>query len=389
MTPEQFQAFYPQWQEFSRVTSIPGSTRHSGSGLQDGGRSLADRQARIPKRVLALGATSAIAQAALRLLAEQHASVFSGGPQPGKVGCCAQRPADPRSDRGDAFSADLDDTAAHPALLAKAVADLGGVDIALLAHGVLGDQSQAERDYAAAEAILHTNFLSAVSLMTWLANYFEAERRGTLAVISSVAGDRGRKSNYVYGASKGGLNIFLDGVRNRIDRAGVQVLTIKPGFVATPMTAHLPKNALFAQPAEVGKYIVRAIEKRKDVVYAPPFWASDHADGAQHSAAHFQEDEYVAAAGVFAGKSASGAGRIDIYGIAEEAIAAVFFARSDRLHKRKALFSLQIPSKQAKDGYCCQRDLCPLTVEVDGSPAFRLFMAGSWPQPKAAHRRRR
>jgi decaprenylphospho-beta-D-erythro-pentofuranosid-2-ulose 2-reductase len=142
-----------------------------------------------------------------------------------------------------------------------------------LAHGVLGDQAEAEKNYAAAEAILRTNFLSAVSLVTWLANYFESERRGAIAVISSVAGDRGRKSNYVYGASKGGLDIFLDGVRNRIDRAGVHVLTIKPGFVATPMTAHLPKNALFAEPARVAKHIVRAIEKRKDVAYVPPFWA--------------------------------------------------------------------------------------------------------------------
>ena len=165
-------------------------------------------------------------------------------------------------------------------------------------RSTFGDQAEAEKNYAAAEAILQTNFLSAVSLVGWLANYFEAEcrgtveadlgtslpsalslprgrggeRRGTIAVISSVAGDRGRKSNYIYGASKGGLNIFLDGVRNRIDRAGVQVLTIKPGFVATPMTAHLPKNALFAEPSQVAKHIVRAIEKRKDVVYTPPFW---------------------------------------------------------------------------------------------------------------------
>ncbi len=158
-------------------------------------------------------------------------------------------------------------------MLAQAVTVLGGLDVALIAHGVLGDQAEAEKDFAAAEAILHTNFLSAVSLVTWLANYFEAEHRGTIAVISSVAGDRGRKSNYVYGASKGGLNIFLDGVRNRIDRAGVNVLTIKPGFVATPMTAHLPRGPLFAQPAQVAKHIVRAIDKRRDVAYVPPFWA--------------------------------------------------------------------------------------------------------------------
>jgi decaprenylphospho-beta-D-erythro-pentofuranosid-2-ulose 2-reductase len=234
---------------------------------------LADRKAgSISQRVLALGATSAIAQATLRIMAENGAAFFL-------VGRSAQKLAAVRDDlhtRGAseviAFVADLDDTNVHPAILERAVSELGGIDIALLAHGVLGEQSEAEANYATAEAILHTNFLSAVSLITWLANYFEAERHGTIAVVSSVAGDRGRKSNYVYGASKGGLNIFLDGVRNRIDRAGVQVLTIKPGFVATPMTAHLKKNALFAQPGEVGRDIVRAIAKRKDVVYTPAFW---------------------------------------------------------------------------------------------------------------------
>jgi decaprenylphospho-beta-D-erythro-pentofuranosid-2-ulose 2-reductase len=226
----------------------------------------------LPKNVLALGATSAIAEATLRLLAEQGASFFLVARNPQKLAAVRDDLLTRGAAKATAVAADLDDTSAHPALLAEAVTDLGRVDLALLAHGVLGDQAQAERSYAAAEAVLHTNFLSAVSLITWLANYFEVERGGVLAVISSVAGDRGRKSNYVYGASKGGLSIFLDGVRNRIDRAGVHVLTIKPGFVATPMTAHLPPNALFAQPAKVAQHILRAIRKREDVAYVPPFW---------------------------------------------------------------------------------------------------------------------
>lgn len=168
--------------------------------------------------------------------------------------------------------ANLNDTAAHPSVLEQAANTLGKIEMALLAHGVLGDQQQAQKDFHSAELILQTNFLSYVSIITWLANYFEDAQNGILAVISSVAGDQGRKSNYVYGASKGGLNVFLDGVRNRIDRAGVHVLTIKPGFVATPMTAHLPKNALFVDPSVAAKYILRAIIKRKDVAYVPPFW---------------------------------------------------------------------------------------------------------------------
>ena len=129
-----------------------------------------------------------------------------------------------------------------PRCSATAAERLGEIDLALIAHGVLGDQTAAEANFEFAAAALHTNFISTVSLITWLANYFQAQRAGTLAVISSVAGDRGRKSNYVYGAAKGALNIFLEGVRNRIDRDGVQVLTIKPGFVATPMTAHVRKT---------------------------------------------------------------------------------------------------------------------------------------------------
>lgn len=172
----------------------------------------------------------------------------------------------------DTWVLDLDDIAAHEAMLSAAVERMGGIDLALIAHGVLGDQPAAEADFETAAAILHTNFVSAVSLCTWLANYFESRGRGTLAVISSVAGDRGRKSNYIYGASKGALNVFLDGLRNRVDREGVQVLTIKPGFVATPMTAHVQQNALFASPDQIAKGILHAIERRKDVVYLPWYW---------------------------------------------------------------------------------------------------------------------
>ncbi len=174
--------------------------------------------------------------------------------------------------RVDMIVTDLDDTQAHAQMLAVATSQLGTVDLALLAHGVLGDQPAAERDYFAAEPILVTNFLSAVSLLTWLANYCESQGSGTLAVISSVAGDRGRKSNYVYGASKAALDAFLSGLRNRCDRSGVQVLTIKPGFVATPMTAHVPRNRLFATPEQVAHGILKAIRTRKDVVYVPWFW---------------------------------------------------------------------------------------------------------------------
>jgi decaprenylphospho-beta-D-erythro-pentofuranosid-2-ulose 2-reductase len=227
----------------------------------------------LPSHVLALGATSAIAEATLRPLAESGASFFLVARNAQKLSAVSDDLLTRGAAAVTAYVMDLDDTAAHPAMLEQAAKAMGTIDLALLAHGVLGEQADAEASYPVAEAVLRTNFLSAVSLITWLANYFESTRQGCLAVISSVAGDRGRKSNYVYGASKGALNVFVDGVRNRIDRAGVNVLTIKPGFVATPMTAHIRPNPLFATPDKVAVHILKAIRKRKDVAYVPPFWA--------------------------------------------------------------------------------------------------------------------
>jgi len=136
----------------------------------------------------------------------------------------------------------------------------------------LPDQRECERSVAKTLEAFQTNAISTIALLTEIANRFEARGRGVIAVISSVAGDRGRQSNYVYGAAKGAVNIFTQGLRNRLAKKGVAVVTIKPGFVDTPMTAHLPKNALFASPEYVGARIFKAIERREDVVYVPWFW---------------------------------------------------------------------------------------------------------------------
>src|SRR5262249_27758698 len=119
---------------------------------------------------------------------------------------------------------------------------------------------------------LEVNFTTTAALLTLVGDALEGQRHGCLAVITSVAGDRGRQSNYVYGAAKGGLHILLQGIRNRLYPAGVAVVEIKPGFVDTPMTAHLRKNALFASPGRVGRAVHRAILKRRDIVYVPWFW---------------------------------------------------------------------------------------------------------------------
>lgn len=226
----------------------------------------------LPKTILVLGATSAIAQAWMRLLAPNGASFFLVARNAIHLDSVAKDLATRGATAVYVETADLDDTEGHVALLERAAAALGNLDCALIAHGVLGDQAAGERDFSVASASLQTNFLSTVSLVTWLANYFAAQYHGRLVVISSVAGDRGRKSNYIYGAAKAGLNAFLDGVRNRLDREGVQVLTVRPGFVATPMTAHLPQGPLFATPDAVAQDILSAIEHRRDVLYTPWFW---------------------------------------------------------------------------------------------------------------------
>ncbi|MEO3470220.1 SDR family oxidoreductase [Roseomonas sp. CAU 1739] len=149
----------------------------------------------------------------------------------------------------------------------------GGLDVALVAYGSLPDQAACAASADTAAAALALNFNSPALLVGELANHFEAQRAGVIAAISSVAGDRGRQSNYVYGAAKGGLQRFLEGLRHRLHAAGVAVLDIRPGFVSTPMTAHLPQGGpLWATPEKVAGDVVAAIDRRKAVLYTPWFW---------------------------------------------------------------------------------------------------------------------
>lgn len=225
-----------------------------------------------PKRILVLGATSGIAEACCRLWADRGDSLYLVARNGDRLKAVA---ADMRT-RGAAYVdtsvANLDDVTIHPELLAHAINSLAGLDIAFLALGVLGEQPRAERSFADAGQILHTNFVAPASLLTWLANYTSQRHAGTLAVLSSVAGERGRKSNYVYGSSKAGLTAFVDGLRNRIDREGVRVMTIKPGPVKTSMTEGMKGSGKFADVDAVAATLVKAIDKGTDVVYVPGMW---------------------------------------------------------------------------------------------------------------------
>lgn len=223
-------------------------------------------------RVLIVGATSAIAAETARVYAAYGARLFLTGRHAGRLEATA---ADLRV-RGAATVEtallDVTDRERCATMVDQAWKAFGGLDIALIGHGVLPDQARSQASAEEAVQAIEVNFLSAVAVLTPLANRFEAEGRGCIAVITSVAGDRGRQSNYVYGASKGGLDRFLEGLRNRLHRSGVAVVTLKPGFVDTPMTAGMKQGLLFVSARRAGRAVHRAIERRRNVAYIPWFW---------------------------------------------------------------------------------------------------------------------
>jgi len=223
-------------------------------------------------KVLIVGATSAIAHETAKLMAKDGAELFLVGRTADKLQAVQDDLKARGAKRVESLVLDINDFSRHQELVDKALQSLGGLDTVLIAHGTLPDQRAIEQDVAATILEFNNNCTSAISLLTILANYFEKQKRGVIGVISSVAGDRGRQSNYVYGAAKGGLNVFLQGLRNRLAASRVAVVTIKPGFVDTPMTAHLKKGPLFASAEKVGGDVYKAMKKGQNVLYTPWFW---------------------------------------------------------------------------------------------------------------------
>jgi len=221
------------------------------------------------QRIFIAGATSAIAQEIARVYARRGARLYLLGRDPAKLqALCVEL----RDSVSGSRAADLNALDAAEGHVAEAWAALGGVDVACIAHGLLGDQLASEHDVQEAELIIRTNFLSAVALLLPIANRMEAAGAGSICVLSSVAGDRGRPRNYTYGAAKGGLSVYLQGLRTRLHGKGVRVHTIKLGPVDTPMTTGHRKHLLFARPDRVAQGIVRVVESGRAVAYLPWFW---------------------------------------------------------------------------------------------------------------------
>jgi len=226
------------------------------------------------KKILIIGATSAIAHACARNWAGEKAAFFLVGRNTEKL---AQAADDLRA-RGavsvDVHALDMNDFDAHGTMLDACYRTLTHIDVALIAHGTLPDQQQCEQTSAHALKEFSSNGLSVIAVLTDLANRMEKDRHGTIAVISSVAGERGRPTNYLYGSAKAAVTAFCEGLRARMFKVGVHVLTIKPGFVDTPMTQGLPlPGPLVASAEKVAAIICKAVERKSDSVYAPHFWA--------------------------------------------------------------------------------------------------------------------
>jgi len=223
------------------------------------------------KWVLMLGATSAIARATAAAFAQRGYAHYLAGRDMAELDRDARDLSlrygiETKYGRVDAQLVET-----HPEFFAEVLRAVGCLEGVVSAVGYLGDQTAA-RHFPQAAHVIQANFTGAASLLALSADYFEQRGHGFIVGISSVAGDRGRQSNYVYGAAKGALTLYLQGLRNRLQPAGVQVVCVKPGFVDTAMTFGMAGLFLVASPTHVGERIARAVEGKTDVLYVPWFW---------------------------------------------------------------------------------------------------------------------
>ncbi|MFZ6014416.1 MAG: SDR family oxidoreductase [Bacteroidota bacterium] len=222
------------------------------------------------KNVLILGATSDIATAIARKFATQGYSITLAARNPDKLYTLEADMKIRHRANVSAVYFDATDFDSHESFYENLVED---PEIVICAFGLLGDQNKAQYDWQSCEEILFSNYVGAVSILNIVANDFEAQGRGVIVGISSVAGERGRQSNYFYGSAKAGFTAYLSGLRNRLTSSGVHVVTVKPGFVKTRMLEGMKTpGPLTAQPPTVATAVYKAVKRRKNTIYVLPIW---------------------------------------------------------------------------------------------------------------------
>jgi len=224
-----------------------------------------------PQSALVLGGTSDIARATVRLLvARRLRTIVLAGRDQARLDEAAAEARALGATSVETAPFDARDTESHMAMVQGAFARYGGIDLVLLAFGVLGDQEVGEKDPAAAVEVLTVNFVGAASVGLAVAQELRAQGHGVLAVLSSVAGERARRANFIYGSSKAGLDSLFQGLGDALVGSGARVLVVRPGFVRTRMTAGLPAAPFATTPDDVAGVIVHALETGAEVAWAPP-----------------------------------------------------------------------------------------------------------------------
>lgn len=221
--------------------------------------------------IVIIGATSGIAQGVARLYAGKGWNIFLVARNTGALAAMASDLVARGASQTSTEVADLRDVSRHDEIVQRAKQFCGVIDVVLIAHGVLRNQEEIDNDPEQMLDVFNVNATSSISLLQRFGMILEAQRSGTLAIISSVAGDRGRRSLYTYGASKAAVSHVVAGMRGRYKPLGINVLDIKPGPVDTPMMAGRTQT-LVASVDVVARDIVRSIDKRHGVLYTPWFW---------------------------------------------------------------------------------------------------------------------
>ena len=223
-------------------------------------------------KILIFGATSAIAKSAARIYAERNAQLFLIGRDEERLKKMKIDLELRGADSVEILTLDILTYNEHENAITLAVEFLGNVDLTLICHGSLPDQTACETDFKRIEKEIKINALSTISICTEVSKQLKKQKTGTLAVITSVAGERGRQPNFIYGAAKSMVSTYLQGLRGKLLPFGIHVVDIKPGLVDSPMTAGLKKGALWSTPKSVATKIVKGIDRKEHTIYAPSYW---------------------------------------------------------------------------------------------------------------------